>query len=132
MFVYVAECNLIISVFSLTWKHGIAIHPLAFTIKNRMGQMFTFKAVFLRVDTHTSRICECQSCPQACGTFPKAWVAQEPNVDISGVFCLVCTHRFTHTMSHTQALIKQMPFEKAPYILPWYHLTHRALFISLF
>lgn len=37
-------------------------------------------------------------------------MAQGPNVDISGVSCTAHTHSYTHT----EAVIKQMPFEKSP------------------
>lgn len=90
MFVYVAECNLIISIFSpLAWKHDtVIIWPLPSRIT--MGQMFMFKAVVCAQDTHIHCV--------ACGTFPKARLVHGPNVDISGVFC---AHTHTHTMSNT-------------------------------
>lgn len=60
VFVYVAECNLVISnLISQAWKHDIVIKPLAFTIKNNHETNVNVQSSCLRTGaghTHPSSV----------------------------------------------------------------------------
>lgn len=73
-----------------------------------------------RRGSHIPIMFECEPCPRASDIFPKATYISNP---ICGDF------RCFWSDAHKQAPIKPILFKKAPYILPWCHLTLRALFI---
>lgn len=64
-------------------KLDTEISSLAFALAINMWEMFTF--ICAQTYTNKRLFFLCKSCPRAFGTFPRAQIAQRPNVDVLGV-----------------------------------------------
>lgn len=101
---------------SPAWKYDIVLNPPAFAIKNNHETNVNIQRH--RRGSRISSMNERELCPSV------FFLGQH---HISKSKC--GDFRCSGSGAHTEALIKPILFEKAPHILPWYHLTLCALFI---